>query len=273
MAKAKTSTTKSKTKRPATETTKTVTAEAEPMVTRATIATKRGNKLLANALNGELVLGALVAELIGTFILTLALLNANANLIIAGITVMILVMVLSRVSGGHINPVVTISMWATRQISAIKAAGYVVAQVLGALLALVIAAQFIHTAPVDTMAGSAPQVLTIPDVVGQWRPFLAEALGGLVLGFGAAAAFLGRKKSMQIGFILGGSLLVGLLIAMYASSGIINPAVAAGLSAYHWENLWSVFTYAIGPIVGGVAGAWLYKLLQWDVTGEKELSE
>lgn len=272
MAKAKASTTKSKTtKRPAT--TKAAKAE-EPKVTRVSAATTgRSATAFSGRLGKELVLGALVAELVGTFILTTALLGTSGNQIIAGVTVMALVMGLSRLSGGHVNPAVTIALWATRQISVIKAAGYVVAQILGAMLALVVVTQFVHATPVDPTTGSAPTVLTIPDVIGHWRPFFAEALGGLMFGLGVGAAVLGRKNSHEAGFTIGASLLVGLLIALFGSSAILNPAVAVGLSAYHFDDLWSVLAYAAGPIVGVAAGAWLYKLLQWDVTGQKEIKE
>jgi glycerol uptake facilitator-like aquaporin len=186
---------------------------------------------------------------------------------------MVLVMALSRLSGGHLNPAITIAMAATRQISVIKAAGYVVAQVLGAMLALVIMTQFVHATPTDVTTGQGPTVFAVADVTGQWRPFFAEALGALLFGMGVAAAVLGRKNSHESGFIAGGALLVGLVIASVGSSAILNPAVAVGLSAYHFENWWSVFAYGVAPLVGAVAGAWLYKLLQWDVTGNKSLAE
>ena len=277
MAKAKASTTKSnKTKRPAAASAKAAKTEVvdEPKVTRVSVASaSRGSKSISGRLGGELVLGALVAEFVGTFVLTVALLNSAGNVIIAGITVMVLVMALSRLSGGHVNPAVTIAMWATRQISAIKAAGFVVAQILGAMLALVVVTQFVHATPMDPTTGQTLSVFNVADVTGQWRPFFAEALGGLVFGLGVAAAVVGRKNSHEAGFIVGGSLLLGLVVASLGSASIINPAVAVGLSAYHWNNLWSVFAYAVGPLVGVTAGAWLYKLLQWDVTGKKELAE
>lgn len=219
---------------------------------------------------GELVLGALVAELFGTFVLTTVLLNAGGNVFIAAVTVIFLVMALSRLSGGHINPAFTIAMLATKQISAIKAGGYIVAQVIGAMLALTVVTQFVNTAPVDATLGQTMTVFKAADIVGDWRPFFAEALGGLIFGLGAAAAVLGRKNSHETGFIVGGSLLLGLIAATLASAAIVNPAVAVGLSAYHFDNWWTVAAYALAPALGAVAGAWLYKLLQWDVTGTKE---
>jgi glycerol uptake facilitator-like aquaporin len=275
MAKAKTSTTKDKTKRPAAaKATKTaiVTPAATPVEAKITrVSTSK--KLTRSAVAGELVLGSLVAELLGTFVLTAALLNSGGNVIIAGVTVMVLVMALSRLSGGHLNPAVTIAMWATKQISAIKAAGYVVVQVVGAMLALVIVTQFVNAAPVDTLTGQTAGVFALPEMTEQWRPVLGEALGALVFGLAVAAAVMGRKNSHESGFIVGGGLLVGLIIASLGSPSVLNPAVAVGLSGYQMDNLWTILAFAIAPVVGVVAGAWLYKLLQWDVTGEKELKD
>lgn len=272
MAKAKSSTTKDKTKRPAAakaaKPAAVITAD-EPRVTRVSVS----NVSKRTTLNGELVLGALVAEMVGTFVLTAALLNSGGNVIIAAIVVLVLVMALSRLSGGHINPAVTIAMWATKQISAIKAGGYVVAQVVGAMLALVVVTQFVNAAPVDAMSGQIAAVFSVPEMTEQWRPVLGEALGALVFGLAVGAAVIGRKNSHEAGFIIGGGLLVGLIIASLGSPAVLNPAVAVGLSAYHMDNLWTVLAFAAAPVVGVVAGAWLYKLLQWDVTGKKELAE
>lgn len=273
MAKAKSSTTKDKTKRPAAaKATKTTVVEAAPVeakVTRVTIS----KKFTRSAVAGELVLGSLVAELLGTFVLTAALLNSGGNVIIAGVTVMVLVMALSRLSGGHLNPAVTIAMWATKQMSAVKAAGYVVSQIVGAMLALVIVTQFVNAAPVDSLTGQTAGVFSLTEMTETWRPVMGEALGALVFGLAVAAAVMGRKNSHESGFIVGGGLLIGLVIASLGSPSVLNPAVAVGLSAYHLENAWTVLAFAVAPVAGVVAGAWLYKLLQWDVTGEKEIKD
>jgi glycerol uptake facilitator-like aquaporin len=269
MAKAK-STTKDKTKRPAAAKAATQPAEAAPTVTRVSVADTKPKKRIT--MSKELVLGTLVAELFGTFLLTAALLNSGGNIIIAAVVVMVMVMALSRLTGTHLNPAVTIAMWATKQITAARAGGYIVAQLLGAMLGLVVVTQFVHAAPADAMTGQAAAVFSIPEMTEQWRPVMGEMLGALVLGFAVAAAVIGRKNSHEAGFIVGGGLLVALILASLGSPAVINPAVALGLSAYN-TNLWTVLAFAIAPIVGAVAGAWLYKLLQWDVTGNKELAE
>ena len=77
MAKAKSSTTKDKTKRPAAA--KAVKPEAvaiddAPKVTHASAASTKKTR---SGMASELVLGSLVAELFGTFVLTAALLNLS----------------------------------------------------------------------------------------------------------------------------------------------------------------------------------------------------
>lgn len=277
MAKAK-STTKDKTKRPAAAKAAPTRAEAKADTTRAA-ATGR-SATFRQRFNGELVLGSLFAELAGTFVLAVVALSAAGNIILAGVTVIILVMVLSRLSGGHVNPAVTLGLLATRQIGWIRAVGYVVAQLLGAMLAYVVVSQFVHTAPtvIDPSTGQAvsqAQIFTATQLTANehWRPFFSEALGGLVFGIGVAAAVIGRKNSLESGFVIGGSLMLGLVVATLGSSAIVNPAVALSLSAYQWSNFWSIMTFGIAPIVGVIAGAWFYKLLQWDVLGGKEIKE
>lgn len=242
---------------------------------KATSAT-RYKSLLAGQWSGDLMLGALFAEMFGTFVLAAAVLLTSGSIIIAALTVVIMVMALSRLSGGHLNPGVTIALLATRQISVLRAGGYIVAQLLGAMLALLVVTQFVSTGQPDPNLGQPMKVFEAQALVGDWRPFFAELLGAIVFGFGLAASILNKKEGIDAGYTIGGSLLLGLLLASQASAAILNPAVALGLSAYKvgvsgaadggWVTVW---VYALAPILGLTIGAWLYKLMKWDVTGKQ----
>lgn len=217
--------------------------------------------------SSELMPGALSAELIGTFILTSAVLATSGNVIVAAVAVLAIALVFGKISGGHINPAVTIALFATKQISVWKAFGYVAAQLLGAMLALIVATKFMAGNAEAAAAGAA--VFKIPAITGTWVPMLAEALGAVVLGLGVGAAVLGKREGFDAAFSIGGAILVGLVIATFGSSAILNPAVALGLGAYT-ANWWSVWAYALGPIVGVVVGVWLFKLMLWDTTNGKK---
>jgi glycerol uptake facilitator-like aquaporin len=258
-------------------------ATARPKVTVRTVSARKTRldykALFTGRFNRDLKLGALVAELAGTFALTTAVLYTSGNVIIAAVAVVVLVTAFRRLSGGHINPAITVSLWASRQITGLRAAGYVVAQLLGAMVAVLVVTQFINSAPVPQvdpttgMPGVAPHIFMVEKLVGDWRPFLAEMLGAVVLGFGVAATKLGKREDLEAGWLVGGALLVGLIIASQGSSALLNPAVALGVSAYDVStNWWTVWVYALAPAFGASVGVWLYKGMQWELktNGEDE---
>lgn len=224
---------------------------------------------LAKRFKGDIMLGTLLAEMVGTFVLTMAVLITSGNILIAALTVLVVVLAFGRLSGAHLNPAVTIGLVATKQMSVVRGLGYIVAQFFGAMLAWVVVHQFVTSAPVDALTSQAQEMFKAsPLATGQdWRPFFAEALGAMVFGFGIASMALNKKEGLDAAYTVGGALLIGLLLATQASAAILNPAVAVGVGAYSTENMTTVWVYALGPIVGLTAGAWLYKLMLWDVNG------
>ena len=56
-------------------------------------------------------------------------------------------------------------------------------------------------------------------------------------------------------FVVGGSLIVGIIVASVGSAGVLNPAVALGLHTFEWG------TYVLGPVLGAIIGFNLYALL------------
>lgn len=77
-----------------------------------------------------------VAELIGTAVFLAIILKSGGDkyVIVAGLLAAILLM--GDVSGGHFNPAVSVMQLARGQLSPMDTVGYVVAQLLGALLAI-----------------------------------------------------------------------------------------------------------------------------------------
>ena len=77
-----------------------------------------------------------LAELIGTAVFLTIILKSGGDkyVIVAGLLAAILLM--GDVSGGHFNPAVSVMQLLRGQLSAMDTIGYVVAQLLGAVLAL-----------------------------------------------------------------------------------------------------------------------------------------
>lgn len=214
-------------------------------------------------LMSELAPGKLIAELLGTFALTWAILNTTGNAIVAALAVLILVLIFSKLSGAYINPAITIGMLATKQIGWARALGYLVAQFLGAMLAAVVATQFL-SGTVDQYTGEQAKLFSLT-VNGDWKPFFAELLGALIFGFGLASTVFGKKEGFEAAFTIGGSLLIGLVVATAGSHAILNPAIALSVGALDLKNIWGLYAYTFAPVIGVTIGMLLFKLLQSDM--------
>lgn len=193
-----------------------------------------------------------IAEFIGTFGLTLAVLGSLVvegslpTALIAGITLGLFVATVGRISGAHINPAVTIGAWSLKKISLTDGILYILAQFAGASLAILIA-RFTGLAGA---VGSADFT---------WPVLVAEIVGTLIFTFGIASVVLSKDSDSRAGghapFVIGGSLTLGASLALaLGSNAALNPAVAFGIGSFG-------VAYIIGPIIGSLAGMWLYKVL------------
>lgn len=190
-----------------------------------------------------------MAEGFGTFILTLAVLvsvnTADSFIstpVIVGLVLVLFVYTIGSVSGTHLNPGVTAGVWSLGKMKTPEALRYMVAQFVGGLLAFFLASYFF------------PEVnwSTTPESLNN---FLAELIGMTIFTFGVASVVYGKVKDTASGIVIGGSLLLGIIIAAYLGSlGILNPAIALALGAFN-------FSYVLGAILGSAIGMRLYKVI------------
>lgn len=186
-----------------------------------------------------------LAELIGTFVLSMAVFFSLtsgmplATPIVAGLTLGLFVYTLGGVSGAHLNPAVTIAMASIKKLSLLDAFFYLIFQVAGALLAMLAAQGLLGTNPELT-------------VMNTWQVGVAEAMGAAILAFAVSAVTLKKVDNDTSGLVIGGSLLLGIMLASAMSNGVLNPAVGLAIGSVCWM-------YIIGPIVGAVVAAWIFK--------------
>ncbi|MEI7632543.1 MAG: aquaporin [bacterium] len=196
-------------------------------------------------------LGIIVSEFLGTAILTSTILaQANSNVIVnktwfvaatAGITLTMLCLVIGKVSGAHVNPAVTVGLWTLRKIETTTAVVYISSQLLGAAVALRLFQYFQNDLLLNIAGGF------------EWRIFVAEAIGTMIFTMGVASVVTQKLEGYKAAFVIGSSLMLGIVVASTASNGILNPAVALGLNSWNW-------TYAVAPILGSVLGMNIYDL-------------
>lgn len=214
------------------------------------------------------LIGAILAEFVGTFLLAAAVITGQGQPIIVMFGLIGIVLLVGSLSGAHLNPAMTIGAWATRRITWMRALGYIVAQFLGAIAALGLLTAFVGGADqssgsyygaVELFAASA-----LPEGK-EWYVFFAELVGTLVLGYAIASALRAKGDKLVSSFTAGFGIFIGLLIAVSAASYVggsaaINPAVAASLQALSW-SVWPLAVYVLAPVIGGVAGFFLSDLL------------
>jgi glycerol uptake facilitator protein len=169
-----------------------------------------------------------------------------------------------HISGCHINPAVTIALLATRKIDLATAVPYIVAQLIGAFVGAALTYVI--------LIGNDPATLGLGAVAvnakaGNFIGFLAEVIGTAILVFTVfGAAVDGRAPAGFAGLIIG-FIVYGVIILVGPITGAalnparqIGPELLGGLigAKMHLDQLW---VYIAGPIVGGLAGAFLYEFV------------
>lgn len=219
--------------------------------------------------------GALIGELVGTMLLALLLLMLSIfglfqyTLYLAPALICIYVVIVG-LSGANLNPLVTVGMMASRRMSAIRGVLYMLAQVIGAWLGLLVVNAF--------RLGSAAAAIELPimdAVSGEtfWAVALVELVGAIILAFCFARAIrYARRSALTFGFAVASSLILVLIFGaivsqgffQYAMSFAFNPAIALMFqilptSAAGAGELVSLLglalsAYVIIPMVGGIIG-------------------
>ena len=191
--------------------------------------------------------GVFVAEVLGTMILAMMVLSMGlVSPFLIGLVLTVLVFTFGCVSGAHLNPAVTIAMAAARKIQPAMVVVYLVAQAVGAVLALGVFEYLRDSEYVATLDLASESTVQL---------FTAEALGAAILMIGVVLAVKCSDRMRQVSaFVVGLSFMVGIEVATIGGGGIINPAVAYSLGQL------SLTTFA-APVVGAVAGMVVYKWL------------
>lgn len=203
-----------------------------------------------------------LAELIGTFFLVLTVgitvtkMNGLAPLAIGGV-LMVMVYAGGHVSGGHFNPAVTLAALVRGVISAVDAAAYVVAQVVGGILAALVAG-FVARPPSSATLSLSGRPLAVALVVEALFTF---ALAYVVLN---VATSKDNEDNSFYGLAIGGTVMVGAVAVGGVSGGVFNPAVAVGgavLGLFAWSSIW---VYLLANAVGGAAAGVVFLALNAD---------
>ena len=76
---------------------------------------------------------SLIAEFLGTFLLVLSVFASGGNAYVIGATLAVVVLLTGKLSGAHVNPAISFTMFMKGSLSVKELLGYTVAQLLGGL--------------------------------------------------------------------------------------------------------------------------------------------
>ncbi len=172
-----------------------------------------------------------------------------------GIGLAIAITFAMNISGGHINPAVTIAAYATKKIKALDAVWYVFAQVVGATLA---GCMLILLFP--AVAGMAVNygTPTVSSSVSVLQAIGLEAVMTFFLVFVVFGTAIDSRAPKVAGFAIGLTVVVDVLAGGPLTGAAMNPARAIGpaIASLYFTN-W--YVYWIGPIIGALVAALIYK--------------
>ncbi|NMM61242.1 aquaporin family protein [Clostridium sp. P21] len=176
------------------------------------------------------------------------------------------------ISGAHFNPAVTIGLAIAGKFPVGEIGGYIVAQMLGAIVgaAIVWLAYLPHWAETEDKAGKLGVFATAPAIRNLPANVLTEAIATFVLVF--VILGMGTVKAADgIGTIIVTALIWGLGASLGGPTGYaMNPARDLGPRIAHailpiagkgdsdWSYSW---VPVVGPIIGGIVAAILFKMV------------
>jgi len=212
------------------------------------------------------------AETIGTFALVLAgcgavvtdaqrggALGATGIGLVFFLVLLAAIASLGHVSGAHFNPGVSLSFFLTRHLPGRDLGAYVIAQLVGAVLAALLLLFVWPGHPADLGA-------TVPSV-GIGRALVLEAvltalLMLVIMSVATDTRAVGAPAALAIAAAVGlAALAFGPLTgASLNTARSLGPALASG----QWQDFW---VYVVGPLAGAPLGALAYQF----VRGEQEV--
>lgn len=219
--------------------------------------------------------GALLGELVGTMFFMMLMLTLGVQPLYFVLAMVGVYVAIVGLSGANLNPLVTVGMMASRRMSAIRGVLYILAQVLGAWIGLIIVNAF------RLGSETSFELPMMAEISGEtfWSVALVELLGAVIIAFMFARALKYARKSpvtfaitVTSGITL--AIILGIVIAQnfFAAqdSFIFNPAAALmyqilpttadGIGELMGMAGLALAAYIVVPMIGGVLGFWLSDL-------------
>ncbi|CAD8151467.1 unnamed protein product [Paramecium octaurelia] len=202
----------------------------------------------------------LIWEALGTAFFAYGIVCSRGNDVMLSVYLFGAIFLIGKITGGHVNPAVSMSFYSSNEISAFTMRVYWAAQVggaiAGALAAFVIVGRvtspYIETQPIQWMVAD----------------FCGEVLGTFVF-----CLFIHIQVHPQTQLTENNLIGIGIIatalyfgrILTFHTGGCLNPAMGVGLGIFeslqdgNWDRLINIWIYIFGPLSGASLASEFYK--------------
>jgi len=213
------------------------------------------------------LLKSIAAELVGTMLLVIigcgaaiqwkmTLFDTTQVSLAFGLAVMAIVSFTGHVSGGNLNPAVSMGLLVGGNLSLLKFVVYVIAQCIGAVIG---AGILYGVTPVGVRGTLGSNALNASPFGAMVMELLMSMVLVLVV-YASAVDSANKTAPMVAPLLIGLTVTVAHLVLMpYTGTSInparsLGPALVSGTYAHHW-------VFWVGPLLGGALGGVLYKFV------------
>ncbi|XP_014523482.1 nodulin-26 [Vigna radiata var. radiata] len=220
----------------------------------------------------------LIAEVVGTYFLIFAgcasiVVNKNNSNVVTlpgiaivwGLVVTVLVYSVGHISGAHFNPAVTIAFASTKRFPLTQVPAYVAAQLLGGTLASG-TLKLLFMGKHDQFSGTLP---TGTDL----QAFVFEFITTFLLMFVISGVATDNRAIGELaGIAIGSTILLNVMIGGPVTGASMNPVRSLGPAFVHSEYR-GIWIFILAPILGAVAGAWVYNIIRYTDKPLREITK
>jgi MIP family channel proteins len=174
-----------------------------------------------------------------------------------GIALAVAVSAVMNISGGHLNPAVSIALWAARKLDAPTTGVYIAAQLMGGALGAALVKWVLPRGAVAVTNAGLPLIAAN---VTRFQGYGIEALLTFFLMTAVLGTAVSRDAPKVAGFAIGLAVFAAGLVAGPLTGAVLNPARAFGPALVSLE-FHAQAVYWIGPILGATLAAVLWKAI------------
>ena len=175
-----------------------------------------------------------------------------------GLTIAVMVSATGAVSGGHLNPAVSVAALLTGKLPLASTIGYIIAQCLAGVAAMAVVKGIL---PADALQKAGFGVPAPGEGFGTGAVLVMEVVLTFFLVFVVFGTAVDSRAAKMGGLFIGLTVALDILAGGPVSGGAMNPARHLGpaLLSGDGKHIANIWIYWVGPVIGGVLGALAYQ--------------